>query len=297
MEIIDINMKALICFRKVAECGNTTAAARELYISQPQLSRIIRDVEAWCGYELFERTSKGMILNRCGKEFYRFVQEVNAASNSLQKRLNNAYQRCSAQLAVVTNVPLYMPLLFRIFKERLPGLKFRQFSAKSNKLDSMLREDFADFAIAAPNASDLYIESSLLRREPAVIIYPEGHWLQQRDRVSLQELRGEQFVGLPIGYGARDAADLAFKRANMSVEYSIETSESSQTGRFVREGLGIAAVPYSMYREDRFFQNHLIWTEEEISGDIGISWKRGRQFSEADQVFFDCAKDFFSSLE
>ncbi|MBQ3921265.1 MAG: LysR family transcriptional regulator [Firmicutes bacterium] len=66
----------LIYALKVAECGNVTVAAKELFISQGALSQQIKRLEEELGYPVFERTSKGIRLTDRGKAFCKEASPV-----------------------------------------------------------------------------------------------------------------------------------------------------------------------------------------------------------------------------
>ena len=57
-------------FIAVADCLNFTKAAEKLYISQPTLSRYISELEETMEVELFERTTRRVVLTKAGKLFY-----------------------------------------------------------------------------------------------------------------------------------------------------------------------------------------------------------------------------------
>ena len=64
-----MNINSLEYFVTVAECGSINKAAKKLFMSQPHLSNIIKDLEFSAGTDLFERTNKGVTLTEAG-EFY-----------------------------------------------------------------------------------------------------------------------------------------------------------------------------------------------------------------------------------
>lgn len=67
------NLEWLRTFKAIYETGTLTAAAQELFISQPGVSLHLNSLEAYTGYKLFERTAKKMTPTEKGKILYNFV--------------------------------------------------------------------------------------------------------------------------------------------------------------------------------------------------------------------------------
>lgn len=80
---LDINQ--LESFVTVAECGSINKAAQKLYISQPHLSNIIKDLEKTVGFELFNRTSRGVSLNPAGEYFLKHSKSILKEIEALKK--------------------------------------------------------------------------------------------------------------------------------------------------------------------------------------------------------------------
>lgn len=64
-----MNIKHLEFFVAVAQYGSINKAAQSLYISQPHLSHIIKEIEADVGFDLFQRTKQGVVLTKEGEQF------------------------------------------------------------------------------------------------------------------------------------------------------------------------------------------------------------------------------------
>ncbi len=75
------HMRSLVA---VAETGSLTAAARRLQVSQPTMSRMIRDLEDDVGEPLFIRHGRGMQLNELGNELYEVALDVHRAAERFE---------------------------------------------------------------------------------------------------------------------------------------------------------------------------------------------------------------------
>ena len=71
-----MNIHQLRCAVTVARLGSQTRAAEELYMSQPNLSKALKDLEQTCGFRIFTRTGTGMAPTRRGEEFLEHARAV-----------------------------------------------------------------------------------------------------------------------------------------------------------------------------------------------------------------------------
>ncbi|WP_054743090.1 LysR family transcriptional regulator [Cellulosilyticum ruminicola] len=69
-----------------AEKGTLTDAARELYISQPSLTKCIKELEKEIGIQIFERTNKGIMLSKKGEEFLAYARQVIEQADILEEK-------------------------------------------------------------------------------------------------------------------------------------------------------------------------------------------------------------------
>src|ERR1700744_2429252 len=95
-----MELRHLRYFIVVAEEQNVTRAAERLHLSQPPLSRQIRDLEDELGVELFRRTARSMALTDAGKVFLGEARAVLLRADQAVQAARAAAQNCKGRLQV-----------------------------------------------------------------------------------------------------------------------------------------------------------------------------------------------------
>ncbi|RFU68938.1 LysR family transcriptional regulator [Peribacillus saganii] len=75
---------------EIVLCGSINEAARRLYISQPSLSKAVKELEKELGFDIFLRTSKGITLSTDGAEFLGYARQVVEQTELMERRYFNA---------------------------------------------------------------------------------------------------------------------------------------------------------------------------------------------------------------
>lgn len=293
---MNMDVKTLICFKKVAELEHMGKAAEQLYISQPHLSRIIASLEEEIGVPLFDRLGRGIRLNNCGKLYYEYTLKIFTLLDESVNNVRDEYSRGQAQLIIGTNTATYLPNLFSIFRKEKPDINIKQYSFSRNKLLQYLKTEKIDFNILCPPSNGINLISIPIHKEPGVIIYPKEHWLNNKEKISLDALSGENFVGVNLGYGVRDAVEMMFEKNSFKPTYVIETADSALIKQYVKEGLGIGIVPKSVMLTDPYYKDHYCEFEEDIYGIVALEWNKKKVLSETDVVFCNTVLEYFHSL-
>ena len=97
---IDISLQQLRFIIEVVECGSINAASQNLYISQPTLSSSIKDVEKELGFEIFNRTNRGITLTSAGTEFVGYARQILEQVKLLEARYSNEFHIQAGKLSI-----------------------------------------------------------------------------------------------------------------------------------------------------------------------------------------------------
>lgn len=179
-------------FVSVAHLGSVSAAARELHVSQPALSRSIKHLEEDLKTDLFYRHKNSLLLTDAGQELLPYAEELLRAESRLHRRAQELIQRENiVQVATVAPAPLWY--LTSAVVSHMPGVL----------ISSTLVDDEADAERLLINKDiDLAIccravpgcERVVFMEENLYLSVPARHPLAKRTSVSFSELDGETFL-------------------------------------------------------------------------------------------------------
>lgn len=213
----DYQLKALL---QVVDAGSIRAAARALGVSQPAVTKAIRELEAEVDAPLVHRSSRGVELTECGRQLTiraRLVQAQLAMARQDIRQLQGGQQ---ASVAVSVTPVVFMgalPEVLREFQRAMPQAQVRLFEGLMPLALPQLREGFVDFAVAAAIEESLESDLELepIAPIPMMVACRPGHplagattwealvdaeWLVHRAPGSHHTVLFERFVrqGLPV---------------------------------------------------------------------------------------------------
>lgn len=190
----DIELRHLRYFVAVAEELNFGRAAAKLQISQPPLSRQIRDLEWHVGTPLFHRGTRGVSLTDAGRAFFdevrRILDQVPHAVRTAQRAARGGVGRLDVGYDCFTEL-VVLPHLREALLQRHPNLDccFQRFSAGEQA--PLLRSEDLDAALVTLPVWDLdQLTVEPLLRERAVVLLSESHTLASRSHIALKDLAG-----------------------------------------------------------------------------------------------------------
>lgn len=174
---ISLSPRQLLCFLHVAEFGSFSAAAHALGVSQPALSRTIRQVEDAIGARLFDRDTRSVILTHAGAELRplaeRLVAEFGGAYGALARFVAGQTGRLTVAALPSIAAVLLVPVIAR-FARTNPDVEVVILDALSGSVLDAVAEGRADAGLTiqpAPRATLTY--KPLLSDEFGLVCPPE----------------------------------------------------------------------------------------------------------------------------
>ncbi|ONI73392.1 LysR family transcriptional regulator [Actinosynnema sp. ALI-1.44] len=250
---MDVDTRLLRSFVVVAEEGNLTRAAQRLFVSQPALTKQIKQLENLLGVQLFTRSRAGMALTDLGTTFARQVPALLAGWDGVLRDTKSAASRAAKVLRVgflASAANEATPEIIAAFAERRPGWRVDMRQATWSNPSAGLDDGDVDAAITRlpfPGQENWHVR--VLLTEPRVIALATTHRLAGRDRVDFRELWDEPFVAAAPETGRwRDYWLAADERDGRQPRIGAVTDTPDEWLSAIANGYGIALAPESSAR-------------------------------------------------
>lgn len=186
-----LDSTGLIRFLAVAETLSFRQAAARLHMSQPPLSRAIRELEARLGVALFERDTHRVALTPRGQTLLPLARNILARLTEAEAAMTAQPEVLTLRLGMTTAAEpgWYQSVVDRL-TQAIPGLEVRRTAASSPVLVQQLRRGRIDAAFIALPTEAAGLDLTEIERQPMCVALPAGHPLARRRRLSLQDLSG-----------------------------------------------------------------------------------------------------------
>lgn len=245
-----MELRQLRYFVAVAEDSNFSRAATRLYISQPALSRQIKNLEDELGSTLFLRQADGLKLTEAGYFFLEQAKEILKQSQTTIEILQSRYKQVEQPLRIG-----YIPSTLKSilgdalnrFGPVYPQIPLRLKEMCPTEQVKALREGTIDIAFIgnAPSELEAEFEVQCVKCVPVNAVLQETHQFADRASIQLNELSKDKFVGVSEetfpkrNEYIRDVC----RRAGFTPDISISADTLGSMLALVAAGQGVALIP------------------------------------------------------
>jgi DNA-binding transcriptional LysR family regulator len=245
-----MELRHLRYFVTVAEELNVSRASARLRISQPAVSRQLRDLEEELGVELFGREKTGLKLTPAGQTFLAHARDLLRRSGDAVKQMEAFSGRTKRTVTVGYIAPVLSSILtpaLRRFSEQHSAIEVALREMSPADQVKALREGRIDLGLIGNPCPEVEREFAvtLLTRIPFQAVLPDNHLLALRKRIVLSELEGENFIGFAEGkFPGRNAAICAVcQAAGFTPRFRHHVENLTALLAIVGSGKGVTLAP------------------------------------------------------
>jgi len=274
------DLRQLRHFVAVAERLHFGRAAAALHMSQPPLSRSIRDLEASVGATLLARTRRRVELTPEGA---RFLEEARRLLAQLEHAVLEVGRMAAGggrlRLGFVSLADYgVLPRLLKAYKTARPGVALALREMLSPDQAAALAAGELDFGLLLPPVAGAELEHIVVQRERFVVALPARHRLARTTgRIAMRELAAEAFVMVPRenAPGLYDMIAALAARAGFAPRVAQEAIQMQTVVSLVSSGMGVAVVPASVANLGRRGVAYREIADAHPRLDLWLAWRSG----------------------
>jgi len=239
------NIRQIEAFRALMLTGSTTAAARAMNVTQPAVSRLVRELQEGLGLALFERRGNRLAPTREALALYAEVERSYVGLDRIAASAHELRERRSGVLRVAAMPALAngaLPRYAASFLAERPQVDLAMFGLISVMVLDWVVSDQCDVGFAAAPIQHALAHGTLMPAVRYVAVVPQGHRLARRRVVRPKDLDGEPFIAVGPTAPSRFRIDDVFSAHDVQRRIRVETPLSEIACALVAAGAGVAIV-------------------------------------------------------
>lgn len=247
---MNISIRQLTAFIKVADSGSFTRASEQLYLTQSAVSGLIKELESNLGIVLFDRTTRQLSLSVVGRHLLpqarRVLNEMQLFENEASSLMSLAQGQ--VRLAVSQFAASSMPAVIAQFAKEYPDISVSLLDCSAENVLEHIQNIEVDLGVGTELSfmeTEDDIHADLLYELPFCVVMPDSHALAQKSELTWQDLIDNPLITLQGPFLEQVTAELDEAVAAHIQQARYKVNFMSTALEMTRQGFGITlCLPY-----------------------------------------------------
>ncbi|NMM62110.1 LysR family transcriptional regulator [Clostridium sp. P21] len=295
-----MDFKQIEAFINVAKFKSFSKAANSCFLSQPAISSHIASLEKQLRVQLFDRTSKEVLLTPAGDSFLNYAIDILNARDKAISNLAKFNETVSGKLKLASSTTpcnTIVPTLIKKFHSLYPDVSFNIMERSSTEIIENIVKFNCELGIVGESVNDEKIKSYELMKDDLIVISSPEFNLP--DSIKIESLLKYKFVLREEGSATRKTFEDAllkkgFYTSDINVYFEVNNLDTLL--QFVKQGLGISVVSRQIFRD--YISYGLI--KETFIEDLSLKryiyliLSSKRTLTPTSKAFFNLCKNYFN---
>jgi len=238
-----LDLSQLRVFHAVCEARSFTRAAEAVHLTQPGVSKHIRQVEEYFGVPMFDRLGKKIALTEAGEILFEATREIMHSVATAEQRIADLQGMHGGRLALGASFPIgvyVLPAKLAAYRKAHPGVEVTLEISLSGRTAAKVLANKLDIGLVTHDVSDPRLVAKTFQVDELMAIAPIGHpWAKKRS-VRPQDLVGETVILAARGAGTRAVLEERLKEKEIVLTKVYEFGNLEGVKRAVEAGLGVS---------------------------------------------------------
>lgn len=293
-----MNFTHLAAFHAVAKTGSVTAAAEHLHVSQPALTREIRELEERFGVPLFDRLPRGMQPTEAGRLLADFAAQIFGLAEAAEAAIGEfeGLRRGHLGIAASRTIGVYLlPAVLDEFRTLYPGITVDVAVSNSESVeDTVLAHERQIGLVEGPYDASVF-DATAIGRDELIAIASPTHPLAGAGPLTAAELGATELVMREPGSGTRTAVERAYAEQGIALSPGLSLGSPEAIKQLLRRGRAVAWISRHTVEEELAAGTlvRLPVADLTIERDLNLIWRRTRSLSPSARAFHTLACRWF----
>ena len=285
-----MNFTHLTAFHAVAETGSVTAAAERLHVSQPALTREIRELEERLAVPLFDRLPRGMQLTEAGQLLNEYATQIFRLAESGESAVGEFAGLKRGHLAIATSrtIGVYLlPPLVDAFRDQYPGVTLDLSVSNTEQVQEDVLSHRCQLGLIEGPYDTSVFDALPFGQDEIVVVAGPTHPLASRRRLNATALANTELILREPGSGTRQVVEQAYAARGLTLSPSCSIGSPEAIKRMLRLGRAVSWVP-RLSVADELAAGTLIQlpvTDIHVTRELNLLWHRGHGLSPSARAF------------
>ncbi|MGY4003926.1 LysR family transcriptional regulator [Aeromonas sanarellii] len=289
-----MDIRALRYFVELVREQSFTRASEKLFVTQPTISKMIRNMEEELGQPLLSRMGRRFTLTDSGQVLFNRAQTILAEMQQLEAELADlqSLQHGRLALGIPPMVGHVYADLIRAYRSRYPNVELSIVEYGGRRIEQAVLEGELDLAITMlPTREGGALCALDLDSYPIRVVLPDlPRWRACRE-IRLEALRDEPFLLYTRAFTLSERLEQACEQAGFVPQVAARSSQWDFLTAMVRSGMGVAFLPEPICRRltpDGLVQRPLV---PELSWRLGVIWPSDRYLSRTAEAWLALCRE------
>ncbi len=248
-----MNLNQLKIFYTAVKNGNLSLAAKELFITQPAVTKGIQRLQDFYDMKFVDHVGKKLVLTDAGEVLYEISEKIFELENQAEESIRDFQQRKRGHIRILSSESFgdyYLPRIIIPFSQAYPMVRITMNILPTEQVVSHTATLENDLGFISYPVQHQKLRVAEVLKDQLVIIAPTDHPLAHKNTLESTDLAGQLVIMHEKGSAPRKAIEEYIRKNQLSVNIPLELSSNRAIKRAVEDGIGIALVSRKVANEE-----------------------------------------------
>jgi DNA-binding transcriptional LysR family regulator len=248
-----MNLNQLKIFYFAAKNGNLSAAADELYITQPAVTKGIQRLQEYYDIRFVDFVGKKLVLTDAGEVLYKIAEKIFEMESQAEESIRDFQQRQRGHIRILSSESFgdyYLPHIIIPFCKAYPLVRLSMNILPTEQVVENTASLNCDLGFISYPVEHKKLALREVLEDKLVIIAPPDHPLAHKENLKPKDLIGQNFIMHERESAPRRAIEEFTRKNGISLKIPLELSSNRAIKRAVEEGIGIALISRKVASEE-----------------------------------------------